>query len=277
MERAVIEQVELEYEDVGAGEPVLLIHAGGYGGWFKPLMEEPALAGAHRLIRYHRAGYAGSGRVAGPLSLAQQAVHARSLLRHLGIGRAHVVGHSSSANMSLQLALDVPDAVGSLALLETALLAVPTGSYGPAAVGRYQAGDIPGAVDAWMRGVCGPEFRAVFDKMVPGAFDEAVADAATFFGQELPAVRAWSFGPEEAARVTQPALVVSGARTHEATDVFDRRNELLLAWLPNAEHFVLPDATHLLHLQNPRGMAEGLAAFFARHPLAATGSGAAPA
>jgi hypothetical protein len=30
---------------------------------------------------------------------------------------------------------------------------------------------------------------------------------------------------------------------------------------------VVPDATHLLHLQNPRGMAEGLAGFFARHTL----------
>ena len=44
--------------------------------------------------------------------------------------------------------------------------------------------------------------------------------------------------------------------------------DLLLAWLPNAESFVLPEAGHLLHLEQPRAMAEGLAAFFARHPLA---------
>jgi hypothetical protein len=49
--------------------------------------------------------------------------------------------------------------------------------------------------------------------------------------------------------------------------VFDQRHELLLAWLPVVEAFVLPDATYLLHLQNPCGMAEGLAGFFARHPL----------
>jgi pimeloyl-ACP methyl ester carboxylesterase len=41
---------------------------------------------------------------------------------------------------------------------------------------------------------------------------------------------------------------------------------MLLTWLPNAEPFVLPGATHLLHVENPRGMAERLAAFFARHP-----------
>jgi hypothetical protein len=32
---------------------------------------------------------------------------------------------------------------------------------------------------------------------------------------------------------------------------------------------VLPAATHLLHVQNPREMAERLAAFFSRHPIAA--------
>jgi len=32
---------------------------------------------------------------------------------------------------------------------------------------------------------------------------------------------------------------------------------------------VLPAATHGLQVMNPRGMAEGLAAFFARHPLRA--------
>jgi len=40
-----------------------------------------------------------------------------------------------------------------------------------------------------------------------------------------------------------------------------------LAWLPQAEPFILPGATHALQMQNPRGMAEALAGFFARHPL----------
>jgi pimeloyl-ACP methyl ester carboxylesterase len=267
LERAALDGIELEYEVRGAGEPVVLVHAGVCAGWFEGLMEEPALAGRHRLVRYHRAGYAGSSRPPGPVSLADQAAHCRSLMRHLGIERAHVVGHSSSANIALQLALDAPGVVGSLALLETALLAVPTGPYGAQAVERYRAGDKAGAVDAWMRGVCGPAYRATLEQALPGAFEQAVADADTFFAQELPAVRGWSFGQEDARRVTQPALAVLGARSREVTPVFDQRHELLLAWLPNVEPFVLPDATHLLHLQNPRGMAEGLAAFLARHPL----------
>jgi pimeloyl-ACP methyl ester carboxylesterase len=41
----------------------------------------------------------------------------------------------------------------------------------------------------------------------------------------------------------------------------------LLQWLPNAEGFVLPDATHFLQVENPSAIAEALAAFYARHPL----------
>jgi 3-oxoadipate enol-lactonase len=52
--------------------------------------------------------------------------------------------------------------------------------------------------------------------------------------------------------------------------IWTARQQLLLSSLPNAEGYVLPGTTHLLHVQNPRGMAEALAAFFARHPMAGT-------
>ena len=66
---------------------------------------------------------------------------------------------------------------------------------------------------------------------------------------------------------TESVLAVLGAKSTEVSPVFGKRQELLLAWLPKVEAFILPDATHLLHVQNPRAMAAGLAAFFARHPL----------
>jgi pimeloyl-ACP methyl ester carboxylesterase len=248
------------------------MHAGVCADFFKPLAEEPALTDRYRLIRYHRVGYAGSGRLAGAVSIAQQAAHCRALMRYLGIERAHVVGHSSSAMMALQLALDTPDAVQTLALLDAARPAPSSElqmefvrAVVRPALQRYRAGDKAGAVDAWMQGTCGADYQAALKQALPDAFDQAVADAETFFGQELPAVQQWSFTQEEASRITQPVLAVLGALSRP---IFRERRELLLAWLPNVEPFVLPDATHLLHVENPRGMAEGLATFFARHPLA---------
>ena len=60
MRRANLADVEVEYEERGAGEPVILVHAGVFADWFAPLMEEPALNSRYRLVRYHRVGYAGS-------------------------------------------------------------------------------------------------------------------------------------------------------------------------------------------------------------------------
>jgi len=83
----------------------------------------------------------------------------------------------------------------------------------------------------------------------------------------MPALQQWSFREEEARRLIQPVLAVVGARSLELDPIWGERQQLLLDWLPNVEPFVVPDVTHLLQVENPRGVAEGLAAFFARHPI----------
>ena len=100
--------------------------------------------------------------------------------------------------------------------------------------------------------------------MAPGWFEQAVAALDTSFQVELPALGHWSFTEEMARRITQPVLAVVGA---ESGPPAWESNALLRKWVPQAEQFVLEGATHGLHLQNPRGMAEGLAAFLARHPM----------
>ena len=273
MSRANVDGLELEYETRGNGEPVVLVHAGIFADWFKPLLDEPALGGRYRVVSYHRVGYAGSGRLAGPVSIAQQAAHLRGLMRHLGIERAHLVGHSSGGNIVLQLALDAPQMVQSLVLMEPAL---PVSTLGQARMlstqaamapvfAAYRAGDRARAVDGFMRGVSGPGYRAVLDRVLPGAFEQGVADADTFFGQELPSLQQCSLTREDAARISQPALSVVGAKSKELSPIWSERHELLLAWLPKSEGLTLPDATHLLHVEHPRAVAEALAAFFARH------------
>ena len=271
VERAALDGVELEYELAGSGEPVVLIHAGVCAEWFAPLLAQPTLRDRFRILSYHRAGYAGSSRPTGALTIADNAEHCHALMRAVGIERAHLVGHSSSAMMALQLALDHPEAVRSLVLLESARPALQNEqeqefvrTVAQPALERFAAGDHAGAVDAWMRGVCAPDYRATFEAAIPGAFDRAIADAPTFFAQELPAVRAWSFTEQDARRITQPVLAVLGA---ESRATFGERRQLLLDWLPNAEPYDLPDANHLLHVQNPGGAADALAGFFARHPL----------
>ena len=111
----------LEYEVRGQGEPVVLINPGAFADWFAPLLEQPSLTDSYRLILYQRPGCAGSSRLTGPVSLSRHAAICRSVMGTLGIERAHLVGHSSSGNLALQLALDAPEVVHSLAILEPAL------------------------------------------------------------------------------------------------------------------------------------------------------------
>jgi len=271
MNRITVNGTELEYELRGTGEPVVLIHWGVGTVWAGPLLDQPALAGRYQLLSYHRAGFAGSGPLAGPPAMAAHATHCRLLMRELGIGRAHVVGHSSSVPVALQLALDAPEAVHTLALMEAARPAPPTETqlrFGmdvaqPAAQ-RYRAGDKAGAVDMFFQGVLGSGYRPALDRGLPGAFEQAVASADAFFTQEMPAIQQWPFTEDDAHRIRQPTLTVLGAASPL---MFAERQKLLLQWLPNAEPLDLPGLTHLLHGQDPAAVAEGLADFFARHPI----------
>jgi len=273
MANAKVNGVELEYDIAGSGDPVLLISPVLADG-FLPLVSEPALAAGYRLITYHKRGWAGSTHTPPPVSIADHAADAAALLDHLGVRRAHIAGHSSGAAVALQLALERPELVHTLVLLELSLLSVPSAAgflqkAGPA-FDAYAAGQHEAALAAFMSAVSGLEWsacRAVLDQRVPGAVPQAVKDAHTFFGIELPALSAWSFGAEQAATIFQPVLSVRGTDTEPLwVEVADR----LRTWLAHVEDCTIEGVGHLLHMQRPEPVARSMAAFFSRYPLNGT-------
>jgi pimeloyl-ACP methyl ester carboxylesterase len=270
MQTAHLDGVELKYHAVGSGEPVLLIHGGFIADTFVPLLAEPRIVGSFRLIAYHRRGYGGSSRATAPFTIRQQATDARALLRHLGIPRAHVAGHSYGGVIAIQLSLDAPEVVASLALLEPALVAsVPSGSTFLETVASIQAmhqrGDRAGATDAFLTEVMGQEYRPVLEKALPpGAFELAVTDSDTCLRVELEALQRWTFTEEDAARIRQPVLSVIG---DESGPIFDETHSLLKRWIPHLEELAVPHANHALQYMNPSAVADGLAGFFDGHHL----------
>ena len=272
MNRARLDGVELEYQVLGAGEAVLLIPPGPLADGFLPFLAEEALADRYHLIQYHRRGQAGSSRATPPVSYAEQAADAAGLLSHLGVSRAHVVGHSTGANVALQLALDRPQLVQTLALLEPWLPAAPSASAlfeqaGPA-LEAYGSGEKETAMAGLLSLASGLEWetcRAVIDDYVPGSVAQAITDADTFCGVDLPAFSAWEFGPEDAAAVSQPVLSVLGAKSGR---FFVEGAALLHSWFPQVEDLIVEDAGHLLQIERSEPVARGIARFFGRHPCA---------
>lgn len=264
--------VELEYMVSGTGEPVIFIHGAFIADTFELLLAEPSLADRYRLILYHRRGYAGSSRASGQVSIAQQAADCRVVLRHLGADRAHVVGHSYGGAVALQLVQDTPRVVHSLALIEPALM-VGSSSAGYRAsleqtAERFREDGAAVVVDEFLRARW-PGYHAALDRTLPDAFAQAVIDAEVFFEHELPGLFAWSFGEAEAQSITHPALSVLGGGSNALSPRFEETHHRLLGWLPRAEGAVVPGATHLMPIEDPRGVAEALADFLTRHRIPA--------
>src|SRR5688572_14821620 len=175
MQRATVHGGELEYEVIGTGEPALMIRPVLADG-FLPLLRRPELAERYQLVRYHKRGWAGSTRTPGPVSVEQHAADAGALLAHLGIPSAHVVGHSSGAAVATQLALDAPERVRTLVLLELSLLSLPEGQTFLAQAGpifdAYGSGDHEGAIEHFLVAVSGldwPTCLALLEERIPGA------------------------------------------------------------------------------------------------------------
>ena len=262
--------VTLEYEESGSGECVVCIHGAFIADAFRPLLSERGLTDCYRLISYHRRGYVGSSRGDEIADVAELADDCRRLLLHLGVRRAHVVGHSFGGLIGLRLALDAPRLVRTLSLLEVGLLiGESANAYRQALLRsreRFREVGAKVAVDEFLR-MRWPEYQEHLDNALPGAAEQAVSDAATFFEADLPAGLDFRFGSEDARLVTQPVFVALGEGSVSLDPRFRETYDLLLSWLPNAEGYVLPDATHLLQVENPRAIAEALAEFCGRHPL----------
>ena len=192
MSRVVLDGFTLAYERAGEGDAIVFIHGALIADAFRPLLASPrsrwASAG-----RVSPPRLCGSTHAAGAITVAQHAADCRALLKHLGIVRAHVAGHSYGGAVALQLALDSPELVASLALLEPAVFGGQ--AYLDALSRGQERSRREGAevvIDDFLKARFGANYRPQLDRVLPGSFAQAVADAATWFEQEIPGLRAWT-------------------------------------------------------------------------------------
>lgn len=262
MRRVSVNGGEIEYERRGAGAPVLLIHGSGIAASFLPVMDHPALKG-FEVIRYHRRGFAGSSGVEHPFTMGDQAADAAALLDQLNISGAHIVGHSYGGAVALQLALDRPELVASLALLEPAVRSATANAQAPQALlqaaARYGAGDHRGAMDTLFDYALGKDWRITSEHMTPGSVAQADADVANTFEVEMPAMLQWQFGVEQAAAINAPVLYVVGGDSPLLAGA-----ALFREWAPQTLVATIEGVDHSLQKDDPDGVAEVIGEFIRR-------------
>ena len=252
----------LRYRDTGGGPAVLLIH-----GWTLDLdMWEPqveALAGSFRMIRLDRRGF---GLSFGRPALTDDVADAQALCRHLALKRVAVVGMSQGARVAASLAAVEADLLSCIVLDGP-----PAGIAGAGAPGE---GDVPladfrnlvreGGMEAfrraWTRHPLGqlrtgdPHAHELLRRMIERYRGEDLQQpaASTDESGKCPVLES----------IRQPALVIGGA-----LDIESRRSaaELIAQKLPRAERHVVPDAGHLVNLDNPQAYNALLLRFLGRH------------
>ena len=110
MPTALVNDVELYYEEHGTGEALIWSHeyAGDYRSWAPQVR---ALARRYRVITYSNRGYLPSGVPTDPAAYSQEQLveDLRGLLDHLGIARAHVGGLSMGGSVALIFSLTYPE------------------------------------------------------------------------------------------------------------------------------------------------------------------------
>lgn len=122
MPEATINGFRMYYETHGAGQPLVMIHGGlGGGEGCAQMMEHHAevLSESFQLIAYDRRAAGRSETPDDGYSIPNYAQDLHSLLQHLGVERAHVLGSSAGGPIALQFALDHPEMTQSLLLINT--------------------------------------------------------------------------------------------------------------------------------------------------------------
>lgn len=122
MADALINGYEMHYEVHGQGPVLVMIHGGlGGGEGSAALVEHHAsiLARRFRVIFYDRRGAGQSSTPTEGYSLEDYSQDLYSLLRHLDVSQAHILGSSAGGPIAMQFALDHPDMTETLLLINT--------------------------------------------------------------------------------------------------------------------------------------------------------------
>jgi pimeloyl-ACP methyl ester carboxylesterase len=222
--------LHMYFEDRGDGSPLVLLHGGMLSIELSFADLIPDLVTRHRVIAVEAQGHGRTADIDRPITPAALASDVVGLLDHLGLDRAHVLGHSQGAATALELAVSYPDRVRSV---------VPA-SASVRMEGMHEDLTDPDRQATSARMPTQQDFAAMQETYArlsphPDHFDDFLASLS----QSAADLQGWS--DEQLATITAPVLLVLGDRDFVTVE----HAALMLELIPGSSLAVLPDTTHM--------------------------------
>jgi 3-oxoadipate enol-lactonase len=252
MPRVNVNGINLYYEVSGSGPSLVLCH--GYTGSHQDWMfQVPVLAQKYQVVTIDHRGHGTSDAPssADAYSIPTLGNDLYILLNYLDIARCCLVGHSMGGLVALQLALDQPQVVSSLVLVDTASGPVNIPGHadrrgelhaiartdGMEAVFDYDAKNNPLSLRRFER------YPRLFNRSKQRMLEMPV-DGYVYIGQALSECEDLTRRLEE---ISVPTLVMVG----EEDFPFQQPSRTLAEDMPNAQLRVVPQALHCPQEEEP--------------------------
>jgi 3-oxoadipate enol-lactonase len=251
--------VKIHFEDLGSGPPIVMGHSILCSGemWVNQV---PKLAERYRVINIDQRGHGKSVPATGPYELRDMVEDAFAIMDHLEIERAVWAGLSMGGMVAMHAAVDAPDRVSALVLLDThagAETAYKKLKYRALSTGAKAFGVRPffpavlpllfGRTTLVENQILVDEWKRRFDEIHVPSLARAVA-ALT----RRPSI------VDRLAKVQAPALVIVGEE--DASLPVPTSQEIAEA-MQNASLVVIPGAGHLSALEKPEEVTEAMLEF----------------
>ncbi|MFM1813336.1 MAG: hypothetical protein RLZ98_31 [Pseudomonadota bacterium] len=266
--------VDMHYNVYGEGEPLVMVPSTALAGSIWEPYQVPELSRHMKVITFDPRGTGRTTAPDGVWTIEQLAADVAALLDHLGIEKAHLIGHSMGGRVALAFALAYPRRAKSLIM-------AASGSGIAARPGEEC--------------VAGVSLRMI-DNLVTLGFEEYIRreflERTTYFTSEFhnshpdrvreiydlawkhhakwkPFLRiVWARQNWEATHrlheVKAPVLVVVGGEDEGGSNHY-RQAEILLERLPDGEQLILPGQSHGFFWQAPDETNRWIAEWVRRH------------
>ena len=233
---ADVNGLRLYHEVAGEGFPLVLLHGGMLTIDLNYADLIPGLVDRHRVVAVELQGHGRTADIDREITPAASASDVVALLDHLGIDRAHILGHSMGAATALELAVRHGSRVRSVVAASASVRRA--GLHEDLTDPARQAAStrMPTQRDF-------EDFRDAYRRLSP--HPEHFEDFLALLSASQADTEGWS--DDELAGITAPTLLVLGDRDFTTVE----HGALMQQLIPGSQLAVLPDTTHMEVTRKP--------------------------